>query len=101
MTETVSAEIPAVLPWVCVAVLSKRDAGVYALSLIGSGVPCIAARDADGKRWHIAVRGGIQASPTTWIVSLRGEAFDPWTCAGDAAETHEQTPRPEKAAVAA
>jgi hypothetical protein len=84
------------LPWVCIAVLPKRDAGVFALSLIGSGAPCIAARDADGERWHIAVRGGLAGSPTAWIVALRGEAFDPWTCAGDAAEPHEQTPCPVK-----
>ena len=96
MSETVSAEISAVLPWVCVAVLSKREAGVYALALIGSGVLCIAARDADGKRWHIAVRGGIQASPAAWIVGLRGEAFDPWVCEGDADTSHEQSPRPVK-----
>jgi hypothetical protein len=84
------------LPWVCVAVLPKRDAASYALALAGTGVPCIAARDADGKRWHIAVRGGTTASPGAWIAGLRGEAFDPWTCQGDAATSHEQSPRPVK-----
>jgi hypothetical protein len=70
---------PGPLPWICTAVLAKRDAGTYVLALAGTGIPCIAA------------------SPAAWIVGLRGEAFNPWTCQGDAADSHEQTPRPEKA----
>jgi hypothetical protein len=58
--------------WACIAALDKRDATRYLFDLAASGVPALLSRDADGKRWHVAVRGGMAANPAAWVASFRG-----------------------------
>lgn len=67
--------------WTCVAVFSVRDAKDYLWRLAGAGVPALASKDPDGKRWHIAIRGGLAASPTAWLCSIR-PMDDEATCIG-------------------
>ena len=57
--------------WACISVMSKRDARDYLWRLASIGVPAVISRDADGKRWHIAIAGGLAASPAAWLASIR------------------------------
>lgn len=77
--------------WACVAVMSKRDATDYLFRLASAGVPALVSRDADGKRWHVAVQGGLKASPMAWLVSIREEPAP--TCPVGATGQHPQVIR--------
>jgi len=79
--------------WACIAVLDKREATRYLFALAASGVPALLSHDADGKRWHVAVRGGLAANPAAWVVSIRGEADNVATCPGIAGSQHPQATR--------
>jgi len=57
--------------WACVSILSKRDARDYLWRLASIGVPAVISRDADGKRWHVAIAGGLAASPAAWFACIR------------------------------
>jgi len=73
--------------WTCVATFSKRDAADYLWRLAAAGVPALIARDADGKRWHVAIVGGLAASPTAWLCSIRPMDDIP-TCTGTGGGQH-------------
>ena len=81
--------------WACIAALNKAEAGRYLFAVAGSGVPVRLSRDADGKRWHVAVKGGLLYCPAAFIASLRGEPTDPATCSAGSAEAgqHPQATR--------
>jgi hypothetical protein len=87
--------------WACVAVLPEPEAARFCLYLAASGVPVRASRDgkpnaskARGRQlWHVAVQGGLKASPMAWLVSIRGEAQDPATCPGPMTGQHPQASR--------
>lgn len=66
--------------WACIANLPKRDAMKYAFMVAASGCPVRIAKDPDGKRWHVAVQGGLKSNPVAWIVGVRGDPFEPVTC---------------------
>ena len=57
--------------WTCIAQMSRRDARDYLIRLAEARVPAILSRDPDGKRWHVAIRGGLAACPTAWLCSIR------------------------------
>jgi hypothetical protein len=84
--------------WACVAIMSKRDAADYLFRLAAAGVPALLSRDADGKRWHIAIRGGLKASPMAWLVSIRADDTYTPTCADDATGQHPQPPHTAQSA---
>ena len=73
--------------WACIAVMSRRDARDYAIRLAEAGVPALLAADPDGKRWHVAIQGGLAASPTAWLVSVRPDDEDR-VCSGIAGSQH-------------
>lgn len=81
-TESPTYEELGIFPetWACVAVMSKADATRYLFCLAASGVPALVSRDADGKRWHVAVQGGLKNNPLAWIVSVRGEPYTTTEC---------------------
>ena len=76
--------------WSCISVMSKRDAADYLWRLAAAGVPALVSRDKDGKRWHVAIRGGLAASPTAWLCSIRPMDDIP-TCTGMAGSQHPLT----------
>lgn len=66
--------------WTCVAVLSKPDAQRYGFDLAASLTPIRITLDPDGKRWHVAVQGGLPKNPLAMIVNLRGVPWEPVSC---------------------
>jgi hypothetical protein len=93
MTETASPtyEELGIYPdtWACIAVgMSKRDAADYLWRLALAGVPAVLALDADGKRWHVAIAGGLKASPKAWLLSIRPDDDPPVKCPADARGQH-------------
>jgi len=54
----------------------QADLEHYLFSLISNGVEARVARDPDGTRWHLAIRGGLQASPLAWLLTLRDDVGD-------------------------
>jgi hypothetical protein len=81
--------------WTCVSVGTKVDAKNLLFDLALSGVPALASRDADGKRWHIAVQGGMKGSPMTYVVAIRSAPYRIAECVGAAdGGQHPRTPNP-------
>lgn len=78
--------------WACISVGEKRDAKEFVFRLAASGVPALASMDADGKRWHVAVQGGLKSNPLVWVVSVRGEPYGITTCAKHGLGQHPQAP---------
>lgn len=66
--------------WACIAVLERKEAEQYVFDLAASGVETQATKDPDGKRWHIAVKGGLKGCPVAWVVGLRNEPYNPVAC---------------------
>jgi|GEM_PF-4506302 len=66
--------------WTCVAVLDKKDAQRYAFDLAASFTPIRISRDPDGKRWHVAVQGGLPKNPAAALVGLRGGPIGSVAC---------------------
>jgi len=67
--------------WACVAIMSKRDAKEYTWLLAQSDIPAKVSRDPDGKRWHVAIQGGLRKSPAAvFITYRRGPITEPPTC---------------------
>ena len=62
--------------WTCVSVGDIKDAKTYVWDLAVSGIPALVSQDADGKRWHVAVQGGLKNNPLAWLVSIRGSDDD-------------------------
>jgi hypothetical protein len=56
----------------CVLTEDRKKAESYAFALLAAGQEVRVARDEDGKRWHIAVRGGLSRSPLAWVIAVRG-----------------------------
>ena len=56
--------------WTCVAIMPLRDAKEYTWALARVGVPCKAYRDPDGKRFHVAVQGGLKHNPASVFVTF-------------------------------
>jgi hypothetical protein len=82
--------------WACIGVMSEADAQGYLFELMASAVDCRIARDPDGKRWHVAVQGGLADSPTAWLVGIRGRFEDSIrTCTGPTEQgQHPMEPAP-------
>jgi hypothetical protein len=85
--------------WTCIATGTKQDTMKYLFWLAASGVECHVTKDPDGKRWHLAVKGGLKHNPIAWIVNIRGEAYEPVTCV-DKPGQHPQVERVKEEAVA-
>jgi hypothetical protein len=79
--------------WACVAILTKQEASTLLFALAASGVPALLSKDADGKRWHIAVQGGLATNPLAYVVSLRGLPYDIITCPVGSTGQHPQARR--------
>ena len=77
---------PATWTWVA-TFITARDAKDYLWRLAGAGVPALVSRDPDGKRWHVTIRGGLAASPTAWLCSIRLMDDQP-TCTGTGGGQH-------------
>lgn len=74
--------------WTCIAVLPRKDATAYVVRLAEAGVPALLARDsADPKRWHVAIQGGLAASPTAWLCGIRPDDH-PRVCTGSPGAQH-------------
>lgn len=93
-TRHLDYEVLGIFPdtWTCVAMLSKRNAQTYVWALAQYGVACRLSKDADGKRWHVAVQGGLAASPAAWIATIRPDTDVP-VCAAIAKGQHPQAQR--------
>jgi hypothetical protein len=85
----------------CVLTDDRKKAERYAFALLAAGVEVRVARDEDGKRWHVAVRGGLSKSPLAWVIAIRGGEVDEdmvVTCHPKVTGQHPQTRRPAKRA---
>ena len=60
-------------PMACIAIMPKREAKDFVWILATNGIEAQAARDPDGKRWHVAVRGAFAYNPASYFASIRGE----------------------------
>ena len=76
--------------WICIFTGDKRDVSTFLFSVAASGVPALLSKDADGKRWHIAVKGGLAANPAAYIASVRGVPDDVPACPAGAGSGHPQ-----------
>ena len=82
--------------WACISVGEKRDVSRLLFDLAASGVPALLSKDAGGKLWHLAVKGGLAASPMAYVVSIRQEPQDVAVCPVNAAGQHPQAGRSGK-----
>ena len=74
----------------CVFVGSKADAKRYVWALALYGVQCSVSLDADGKRYHVAVPGGLASQPAAWLATLRPEPTSIPQCSAEAQGQHPQ-----------
>ena len=72
----------------CVAIVPKRQAQTGVWALATQGIECSVALDPDGKRWHVAVRGGLGYNPAAYFATIRGE--ERRRCASTAHGQHPQ-----------
>ena len=82
--------------WACISVGEKREVDKMLFDLAASGVPALLSKDAGGKLWHLAVKGGLAANPMAYLVSVRQEPQNVVVCPADAAGQHPQAGRTGK-----
>lgn len=79
--------------WTCVGVMERRDAQSYVWSLAVDGIPAKVSRDPDGKRWHVAIQGGLRVNPAAVFITFKGSAIrEPLVCTASAGQ-HPQVER--------
>ena len=79
--------------WTCVAVMDLSDAKAYLWSLAKDGIPAKVSHDPDGKRWHVAIQGGLRKNPAAVFITYRGDAIsEPPACTISRGQ-HPQAPR--------
>jgi hypothetical protein len=82
--------------WACVAVFTELDAKDYVWRLAQAHVAARVAKDpVNPKKWHVAVQGGLKASPMSWLVSIRGvDDHDIVRCQPHTGSSHVMPERP-------
>ncbi|HZL95985.1 MAG TPA: hypothetical protein VFB99_20175 [Vicinamibacterales bacterium] len=59
--------------WTCVATaMDEADAKDYVFALTVENIPAKVARDTDGKRFHVAIQGGLIDHPAALFITFRG-----------------------------
>jgi len=67
----------------------QADAEHYLFLLVSNGIEARVAKDPRNDRWHIAIRGGLKASPLAWLLTIRDDVGDgPPVCRSELTGQH-------------